>query len=112
MTKTRENTPDVEILKSPNTIYKEFYDSDSKSEEDVTVWSVSSKSNLNEAPDCDNTKLSGHIEDCEEAVEVYESNYGKNEDFLKIKDEVDAHRKNRFSRHGDLPYRAICCNLM
>ncbi|KAF5279772.1 hypothetical protein FQR65_LT15271 [Abscondita terminalis] len=95
MTKTRENTPDVEILKSPNTIYKEFYVSDND-DDDVTVWSARDQ-----------------IEECEEAVEVYESSYGKNEDFLKIKDDVDAHIKTRnYPRHGDLPYKAICCNLM
>ncbi|KAK5637959.1 hypothetical protein RI129_012254 [Pyrocoelia pectoralis] len=98
MTKTRENTPDIEIFKSPNTIYKEFCDED---DDDVVLWSADEVIETN----C-------KIEECEEAIEVYESHYGNNEDFLRIKGEIDA-QKSRFApRHSDLPYRAICCNLM
>ncbi|KAF5282878.1 hypothetical protein FQA39_LY17458 [Lamprigera yunnana] len=123
MTKTRENSPDIEILKSPNTIYKEFYENDndasSNTEDDITVWSVKPDNDITnkilydsvcDLSGCD-TLCNGHIEDCDEAIEVYESKYGKNEDFLKIKGEVDQRHKS-LPRHGDLPYKAICCNLM
>lgn len=98
MTKTRENTPDIEIFKSPNTIYKEFCDED---DDDVVLWSADEVIETN----C-------KIEECEEAIEVYESHYGNNEDFLRIKGEIDAQKNSFAPRHSDLPYRAICCNLM
>ncbi|XP_063930201.1 titin-like isoform X2 [Zophobas morio] len=96
MTKTRETTPDVEILKSPSAIFKEFGVDD----DEVTVYT------------CDDRKTSvSSVEEAEEVLETYESQYGKNEDFLKIQAEVEE-LKNSYPKHGNLPYRAICCSIM
>lgn len=136
MNKTRETTPDIEILKSPNTIYKEFCDNDAE----VTLWSVSSENILEEdlltcwendlhngsvilhnndvkeikgSSSQSNVKClnGGHVEEGEEAMEVYESKYGQNEDYLNLKAEIEQQSRN-FPRHGNLPYRAICCSIM
>lgn len=90
MTKTRENTPEVELLKSPSEIFREFCE-----EDEVTVYSRKTSSSSFE----------------EDVVEPYESKYGLNEDFLNIKAEVEE-RKGNYPKHGNLPYRAICCSIM
>ncbi|XP_018332461.1 uncharacterized protein LOC108741971 [Agrilus planipennis] len=178
MTKTRETTPDIEILKSPDVILKEFIESDSEieetetgsardigaiaekipngysnhngvgevvkkmtPEEEVTLftanddWSLSPQTSIeeedllecwdNEIPknpsEIDpvlNKKMNGKIEngfgeDDDDVIEEYESKYGKNEDYLKLKAEVEEQKKRmNFAKHGNLPYRAICCNIM
>uniref|UniRef100_A0A1Y1KAR9 Uncharacterized protein n=1 Tax=Photinus pyralis TaxID=7054 RepID=A0A1Y1KAR9_PHOPY len=91
MTRTRENTPDVDIFKSARELEGD----------EVVLWSA------REAE----TEPKNTIEDCEEAIEVYESRYGNNEDFLRIRSEI-AEEAQRNTRRSDLPYRAICCNLM
>lgn len=173
MTKTRENTPEIEILKSPRTIYKEFCETekaeeeetnhkivenvtatdDKTNDEEITLfstenWSMSRESSLEqdlldcwdnnaiEAGDqsdsaaCNataaqnlNGKMNGTVKNLtnghdveaeEDSIEVYESKYGKNEDYLKIKAEMQEKKSTtgNFPRHGNLPYRAICCSVM
>lgn len=57
--------------------------------------------------------LNDKIEEAEDCLEIYESKYGKNEDYLKLKAEIEEHKRNgTFPKHGNLPYRAICCSLM
>ena len=200
MTKTRENTPEIEILKSPHTIYKEFlkwdiesesdnenvtsnvgnsepnnasgttsntshpphkefldWNADSEPDDDVETdsndtgeskkrrekeitifehyngFTTSEKENLisrDKSPGQNKTTPTAYtvqpdtcyshpynvnhpIEQGEDALEVYESKYGKNEDYLKIKEEVEEQSKTiNNPKHGNLPYRAICCNLM
>lgn len=182
MSKTRETTPEVELLKSPSTIYKEFCESDtSDSDEIVQIASKNAKSNSlavqsadsnservanisdgeeeitifsrkNSEPDIlefwDNDLEMCPHKDCEsmnnvdkvgkchtdadhcecakckcdkvnrtnngdEVLEVYDSKYGKNEDFITLQKEVrDKHNANNNCKHGQLPYRAVCCSLM
>lgn len=128
MTKTRENTPEVEILKSPHTILKEVVltNGHHSTDEDVVLWSLSRESSLDPdlldcwdesdtapAKKCDQTTPEVAGIDKEEEVEVYESKYGNNEDYLKIKAEIEEKKTNgKFPKHGNLPYRAICCSLM
>lgn len=127
MTKTRENTPEVEILKSPKTIKKELGESD----EDVVLLSRDDWKEGSVEPDLlDCWENEVKEEECPETIEelvngtknlangnaddvieIYESKYGKNEDFLKIQAEVEEKKRN-FPRHGNLPYRAICCSVM
>lgn len=55
------------------------------------------------------------IETGEDVLEIYESVYGKNEDFLRIQKEINENNENRslnYPKNGSLPYRAICCNVM
>ncbi|CAH1115341.1 unnamed protein product [Psylliodes chrysocephalus] len=147
MCRTRETTPDVEIFKSPSTIYKEFCESDTNS--DTEVWNSRNLSDelsasveddeitLFTTEEADKTEqgsnedLLEYWEDLKteekkilnkeeidknedgEELEVYESKYGNNEDFLKLQKEVQEKAKNiNYPKHGNLPYRAICCNLM
>lgn len=169
MTKTRENTPEIEILKSPHTIFKELQENEvtqeteteevcktnghdltditngknSDNEEDITIFSSDNlvqEQDLLECwendPDLQKTsngalkvqkdscvkqngevrKLNGKIvpdlED-EDSIEVYESKYGKNEDFLRLQAEIEEKKSTaNFPKHGNLPYRAICCSIM
>ncbi|XP_045469202.1 uncharacterized protein LOC123676920 [Harmonia axyridis] len=153
MSKTRENTPEVEILKSPSKIFKEFCDMDdstrnvltngkrnsaiSESDDEVTVYSASrNNSGAADLLDCweneisldsngrtsiENTESKGNSDtnEDEEVLEVYESKYGQNEDFLELQREIEEKKKQEqdarsrnFPKHGALPYRAICCNVM
>ncbi|CAH1278313.1 unnamed protein product [Diabrotica balteata] len=148
MCRTRETTPEVEIFKSPMTIYKEFCDSDTNSdtevcanllsnelsasaddeEDEVTLFTTEdaksregSSEDLLEywedlKPEDTQTETVGNEKvenvDEEQGLEVYESKYGKNEDFLNLQKEVREKTKTTFPRHGNLPYRAVCCNLM
>lgn len=160
MTKTRENTPEVEILKSPRRIYKEFCENEkqeddssltnghrdvedekqrknSENDEDITIFSTEDEPNLLECwendPEMqktiakqngqvyDNRKMmngdvssdSSSLEEAEDVIEVYESKYGKNEDFLKLQAEIKEKKEAmNFPKHGNLPYRAICCSIM
>ncbi|GJQ83450.1 hypothetical protein Trydic_g8577 [Trypoxylus dichotomus] len=170
MTKTRETTPEIEILKSPETIYKELIedtsedDSDSETcqknangnpspvyylddqpichyssgdrvakmripnvEDDSTIcetWSMSENTSLQDEDllDCwepdvvETSKKEESIEEGEDVLELIEKNYGKddkNDDFQRLKTEVEERKRNgAFPRHADLPYRAICCSLM
>lgn len=180
MSKTRETTPEVEILKSPSMIYEEFYrhgddgefdatsDADDEEKpaminspstnsvdsglgvapssaqklttlsfnsvddlEEVTLFSSSDRSInhhqksidedildywdnsdlvekcVNDECVCDKCKKS-EIDNGAETVEVYDSKYGRNEDFLKLQKEVND--KNNFPRQ--LPHQAVCCNVM
>ncbi|KAH0809828.1 hypothetical protein GEV33_012961 [Tenebrio molitor] len=99
MTKTRETTPDVEILKSPSMIFREF----GEDGDEVTIYS------------CWEEKVrktsTSSVEEGEDVLEVYESKYGSNEDYSKIQAEVEE-RKGNYPKHGNLPYRAICCSIM
>lgn len=154
MVKTRESTPDVNILKSPNTILKEFCETEGPpknvqsnpppaseteaggrvadgehddEEEEVTLFSSLDRDLLecweNEiVPDPQanaNTgaTTNGFVEEAEEVVEVYESKYGKNEDFLQLRAEIEGKMgakktATNYPKHGNLPYRAICCSIM
>lgn len=132
MTKTRENTPEVEILKSPKTIKKELGEigeAEGKVEEEVVLFSMEEEDLLDcwqndvkaeevvgngveEAPKLANGTKN---EEEEEAIEIYESKYGKNEDFLKLQAEIEEKKRKlqgNFPKHGNLPYRAICCSIM
>ncbi|KAG5870596.1 hypothetical protein JTB14_018726 [Gonioctena quinquepunctata] len=132
MSKTRETTPEIEILKSPRTIYKELCESDDDNE--ITVFSTyknysrkeGEEQNIlyyqeNEVECTDekkNTKyvlkqISETVDQSEDVMEFYESRYGKNEDFLNLQNEVrEKTSRSRFPKHGNLPFRAICCNIM
>lgn len=172
MNKTRENTPEVEILKSVNEIRNEYLichdlsDSDDEIDDEmpknVEGLPVRAKSAKNESDDCKRTREShekspdlldcwesdieiknfdnklidvrkrqisnGHVQNgnvpekqiCvdkgEDVLEVYESVYGKNEDFLRIQKEVEEKKREKkgltYPRDGGLPYRAICCSVM
>lgn len=145
MSKTRENTPEVEILKSPSKIFKEFRDMEeeglangkrnsaiSESDEEITVYSASrNDSDAVDLLDCWENEISSEserqtsidedvkIRDEDEDVLVYESKYGQNEDFLELQREIEEKKKQEqdarsrnFPKHGALPYRAICCNVM
>ncbi|XP_050511621.1 uncharacterized protein LOC114339993 isoform X1 [Diabrotica virgifera virgifera] len=150
MVRTRETTPEVEIFKSPMTIYKEFCDNsdtnsdtevcgnllsnelsasaDDEEEEEVTLFTTEdTKSREGSSEDLleyweDLKPEDTHTEevmdekvenaDEEQGLEVYESKYGKNEDFLNLQKEAREKAKATFPRHGNLPYRAVCCNLM
>lgn len=152
MTKTRENTPEVDILKSPKTIKKELCEvceDEAKvvaeSEEEVVLfpkedWEGSVEQDLLDCWENDpklsaedaekpqeEVKLNGNFvngtkkltngktSEDEEVLEIYESKYGKNEDFLKLQAEIDEKKRKlngNFPKHGNLPYRAICCSIM
>ncbi|RZC37399.1 titin-like [Asbolus verrucosus] len=137
MTKTRETTPDVEILKSPSAIFREFGSDEQKNGDgnslsaeslegdtgvdEVTLYSFSREGSadlddeltLKEGGNPDKT-ASSSVEEGEEVLDVYDSKYGKNEDYLRIKAEVEEEKraKANFPKHGNLPYRAICCSIM
>ncbi|KAL3270615.1 hypothetical protein HHI36_021149 [Cryptolaemus montrouzieri] len=151
MSKTRENTPEVEILKSPSVIFREFREKSSEAEngkrnsvisesdEEITVYSASrNDSDSVDLLDCWENDISIHSgrkssteEGCDkeskmngdnkdgDVIEVYESKYGRNEDFLELQKEIEEKkrlendaRSRNFPKHGALPYRAICCNVM
>lgn len=156
MNKTRENTPEVEILKSVTEIRSEYLicndlsDSESDVDEEmpknaeglpVHAKSVNTESECTREshenspdlldcwePDIEIKNYNNEVidvqkrqidtdtvqtETCEEVFEVYESVYGKNEDYLRICKEAREKRSlNNFARDSGLPYRAICCNVM
>lgn len=160
MCKTRETTPDVEILKSPSTIYKEFCDSASETEtdsknisaseinvslddEEITVFiketeklkegSVEKQDLLeyweNEIEVHKNIDLglgleanksfkknnyhNGYLEQGEDVLEIYDSKYGKNEDYVNLQKEIKEKQRNfNQPKSGNLPYRAICCSIV
>lgn len=152
MVKTKESTPDIKLLKSPNTILKEFCETEpeqaeavpknvqsnplppppeteggtrvandnevtfSSFEEDLLdCWENEVTPPLTNSADALTITTNGFVEEGEDVVEVYESRYGKNEDYLRLKAEVEeATKKNsaNFPKHGNLPYRAICCSIM
>lgn len=159
MCKTRENTPEIEILKSVNELRSEYLvchdlnDSDEEIDDDLSKnavglpahaksannGSVSARESHENSPDLldcwepdieinnfqneiiDVQKIQNtdtepvQTDKCEEAIEVYESVYGKNEDYLRICKEAQDRKPSRslnFPRDGGLPYRAICCNVM
>lgn len=141
MSKTRENTPELEILKSPSEIKQEFCinegddsESDAGAKEDIVVFSAEvdllecweNEISAETTPTSDASEealdvalrngdtAAGKIEEGEDVLEVYESVYGKNDDYLKLKAEVEKEtaQRARFAKHGDLPYRAICCSVM
>nr|CAI5823552.1 unnamed protein product [Callosobruchus analis] len=132
MCRTRETTPDVEILKSPGTIRREFQlDEDSDTitkslseeleEEEITIYSAERSSEdlleywddeLKEESGSDSVKVKGD-DDIDADVEVYESKYGQNEDFNNIQKEVrERTLRKGMRRDGDLPHRAVCCSVM
>uniref|UniRef100_V5GHW2 Uncharacterized protein n=1 Tax=Anoplophora glabripennis TaxID=217634 RepID=V5GHW2_ANOGL len=151
MSRTRETTPDVEILKSPDAIYKEFCDSASETDtvvsdstavgdEEITIFTKDSELNSEEASMqqqdlmeywendfgvCELKNQTGgengpmltdqnnHIEQGEDVLEVYDSKYGNNEDYLNLQREIKEKVNNsNHAKHGNLPYRAICCSIM
>lgn len=164
MSKTREITPEVELLKSPTTILKQFKAVEaSEIDDEVTLWTLSNQDSVESGPDlldCWDTEeiTSGDVKsdkdeclvevelkmpigDCEagqgnrkddvddekEVVEVYESRYGKNEEFVRVREEWEERSKtgnkscNGSGKHpnrnvlpptASLPYRAICCAIM
>lgn len=152
MSKTRETTPDVEILKSPDAIYKEFCDSASETDtvvsdltavgdEEVIIFTKDNELDSegasvqpqdlmeywendlgicefkNQTCDSENdpilTDRNTHIEQGEDVLELYDSKYGKNEDYLNLQREVKEKVNNsNHAKHGNLPYRAICCSIM
>nr|CAH7756089.1 unnamed protein product [Callosobruchus chinensis] len=134
MCRTRETTPDVEILKSPGTIRREFQvDEDSDTitkslseeleEEEITIYSAERSSEdlleywddeLKEDSGGESVKVKGDDDNDDDAdVEVYESKYGQNEDFRKIQKEVrEKTLREGVRRDGDLPHRAVCCSVM
>ncbi|CAG9862412.1 unnamed protein product [Phyllotreta striolata] len=132
MCKTRETTPDVEIFKSPRTIYREFCDSDTNSDteagnsrelsasvddDEITLFTADE---IDKTAD-DNEDLLEYWEDLkidenkndEDDIEIYESKYGTNEDYLKLQKEVREKTKTmNHPKNGKLPHRAVCCNIM
>lgn len=133
MTKTRENTPEIELLKSPMTIKKELCEEiKANGDEEVVLfstaeeWSMSRETSVEETDllDCwenddveDKVVVNGFPEEkASETIEIYESKYGANEDYLKIQAEVEEKTRKinngTFPKHGNLPYRAICCSIM
>ncbi|XP_074026731.1 uncharacterized protein isoform X1 [Leptinotarsa decemlineata] len=153
MSKTRETTPDAEILKSPKTIYKEYcesvggdkdtevhvfhklpdlnlsanYDDDEitlfstknnlsrreSGEQDLLEFWEDEVNNLNDDEKQDNVEIIPKVNHREDVLEVYESKYGNNEDYLKLQKEIkETIDKTTYPKHGNLPYRAICCNIM
>ncbi|VEN38876.1 unnamed protein product, partial [Callosobruchus maculatus] len=129
MCRTRETTPDVEILKSPGTIRREFQvDEDSDTitksiseeleEEEITIYSAErSSEDLLEYWDDELKEESGGesaiVTGDDAEVEVYESKYGQNEDFKNIQKEVrEKTLREGVRRDGDLPHRAVCCSVM
>lgn len=151
MCRTRETTPDVEILKSPYAIYREFCDSASETDtvvsdstalgdEEVTIFTKDiepdSEGTATQQPDLMgywendlgirefSDRPSGnekdpmltrdqHIEQGEDVLEIYDSKYGKNEDYLNLQKEIKEKLDNSDrAKRGDLPYRAICCSIM
>ncbi|XP_056633146.1 uncharacterized protein LOC130442811 isoform X1 [Diorhabda sublineata] len=50
--------------------------------------------------------------DDEDELEVYESKYGKNEDFLNLQQEIRQKSNISIPKRNDLPHRAVCCNIM
>lgn len=123
MTKTRENTPEVELLKSPKTIKKELCENETTTittteEEEVVLFSTEDWSMSRESSVETEDLLDGWDEEKPTEtpkIETYESKYGKNEDYLKIQTEVEEKTRKingTYPKHGNLPYRAICCSIM
>lgn len=144
MSRTRETTPDVELLKSPNRIFEEFCDiSDSDSEtengdsarkvsieltpsSDITIFNSEREQSVeqqdlleyweDDVQDKENKSEVKTTDEDEEELPVYESQYGKNEDFLRIQRKIFKQNEtwDRSSpNHASLPQRAaVCCNLM
>lgn len=168
MTKTREHTPEIELLKSPMTILKQFASSGVEAVEDdeLTLWTLSNQDSVEtdqDLLDCweteeeivisrqakiDDLMVEGNefvevdlkvsnnngevsqgnqevMEDGLEVLEVYESRYGKNEDFVRIRDEWEERARTTTAENNSrkqnrnvipptasLPYRAICCAIM
>lgn len=139
MTKTRETTPDVEILKSPSTIYREFGMDERKNgdklllptempnedveiDDEITIYSLHKEDNVDllecwedeTSPEMSKKNSSASlVEEGEDVLEIYDSKYGKNEDFLNIQKEIGEKKMSgNFPKHGNLPYRAICCSIM
>ncbi|GLV37069.1 hypothetical protein CBL_02100 [Carabus blaptoides fortunei] len=146
MHRTRESTPEVEIFKRPNEIRHELLVLATEAlDEDVARRGGSTSRESSAVPDlldcwedasvgevravqAETVEHSGtfaapetgHIEQGEDALEMYESVYGKNADYLSIRREVDeCHKQStapgtlpKHARDGGLPYRAICCTVM
>lgn len=155
MCRTRETTPDVEILKSPHDIYKEFCDSASETDtvvsdltalgdEEVTLFTKDNEldregtstqqqdvmehwendlgiyefshepsQNENDPILMEKDRQNSYIEQGEDVLEIYDSKYGKNEDYLNLQKELKEKVNNsNQAKHRNLPYRAICCSIM
>lgn len=138
--RTREATPEVEIFRSPcvggNGVNGEDIfnagageENDEYFEDDVVIFNketlnisegkrlegVEGIENDNETFNFkkDTIEKKDEVREEEETVEVYESKYGTNEDYLKIMAEIEEKKRNgELPPHGNLPYRAICCSLM
>ncbi|CAH0548975.1 unnamed protein product [Brassicogethes aeneus] len=100
---TREKTPEVEIFKDFEEVVLFSKEEDFWEDDLVLCCEDKKQSSEEEIEDPSKIEETSSIEE----VPVYESNYGKNEDYLKIKEEI-----HRSLKHGGLPYRAICCELM
>ncbi|XP_065173179.1 uncharacterized protein [Atheta coriaria] len=134
MVRTRETTPEIELLKSPRTILKEISEVITTSNANIKEsWSLTPESSFEDEDllECwDDLEVTtditsnNHIEvmgdattekqkQIEASLEVYESMYGKNEDFKLIKAEIEERKRNgTLPKHGGLPYRAVCCSVM
>jgi len=123
MRNTRETTPDVELLKSPEEITiwsleNVNINENVESEVDDYYWEDEEQSSCNvlNDDDADRQNNSGEsrqqspvAEEASEVFEVYESKYGRNEDFAAIQREV-ANQKPQKQYQQKPP--AICCNVM
>lgn len=84
---------------------KDAKSSDGSSEDFLEYWEdLKTDDQISEKSNGDVNKA-----DDEDELDVYESKYGKNEDFLNLQQEI---RQNSKPKHNNLPHRAVCCNIM